>query len=713
MQNTDEDPFASYGAAPDMPQFHTMGAMGGGASPAPPQHDDPWGTVTMTMGAPPAAVPDNNFDKVAPAMPPAPAMAHPPAPVAVTPTVEEASETSAESIPFHSYYMAPRVPNDMPAYMPPAPPASMPPPVPASMPPEMPPVPPPAALTNVATAAATPVHDSVPATVVVLNDGPNASPPSPMTMAPPSPEQQQMQQGQPQRMKTVAPVQQQAPAPPMPFAPTMMQMQAPVSPLQMKQHHSPLTQANPFDFGFSSSPSPAFPGVSPAVSPGAQQQQWQPASTNICYGLENQMNNLSIMQQHQQPNNVGTPASPVAPSYATAPTFAFAGAPASMPPALPTHAPPSPPKTDGNATRLQQQPMAFPNIQPPSSPTTAPLSPMSPLSPQTHDPFGYAFRPMTSPNEFEKMTTVQDMWARVDNNYGAGFPEVPSLGGDNFFTNSSQNGNYAIVPAASQSADPWGVFETQPTHPAAATQAIVPSHAHNNVDPFGVFGDINPPVPADPFAGSSFVDSTALVPADSNADDPFGIFGTPSPVAAPAPPQVQVNNALVPSTSPVNDPWAVSGFGSQQAPGVGSQRSIGSVSHVTTSDHPSNGYARQDNATPREDEIPIQLDQNSLPSSGEYYEARINARSLGAMFYTARDLEETLLRRMPSNVIEAMGSRPVVAYVAEHSAAENSGVHLGHCVLSVNGHTVKNEFEMLRHAAVGVDSRGGEAFGQV
>lgn len=99
---------------------------------------------------------------------------------------------------------------------------------------------------------------------------------------------------------------------------------------------------------------------------------------------------------------------------------------------------------------------------------------------------------------------------------------------------------------------------------------------------------------------------------------------------------------------------------------------------------------RSNSTAAKEDETPITLDSNNLPSEGEYYEARINARSLGAMFYTARNLEETLYHKMPANVIDALASRPVVAYVAENSAAHNSGVHLGHVILSVNGHEISD-----------------------
>ena len=71
------------------------------------------------------------------------------------------------------------------------------------------------------------------------------------------------------------------------------------------------------------------------------------------------------------------------------------------------------------------------------------------------------------------------------------------------------------------------------------------------------------------------------------------------------------------------------------------------------------------------------------------------------MFYSARNIEETLYRAMPSGVIDALAHRPVVAYVAEDSAAHNAGVHMGHVVLAVNGHDVKDpEYcaKMIRNA---------------
>ena len=584
-----------------------------------------------------------------PAAAPAPAMA-PPAPMgfAQAPVaVEATSSSSGESIPLNNYTtMAPPV-APVPTAMPPAPPVPVPPVAPA---------------------------EAVPSTVAFSNQDDNVSPPSPMTVAPSSPEQS-------------ARFQNQAPGAPPPQVPMIPPAAAPM------QAPAP---ANPFD---------------DAPPPGTD-------------NLANQMNNLSMQQQ------------PTDNYAAMAPTFALAtAAPSSMPPAPPAEMPPAPPNAPPSPPNMEMQapPVAFPNnnYQAPLSPT--PLSPVEFAPNNAQDPFGYAFSPMSSPNQYQQMqstTNQNDMMGRLN---AGGLPPVPNLDSSNY--NNAAN---AIVPATNQSADPWGAFGSTAEQPPApyeapavpppqpqyqappvplaqqqyqappvpgASDAMVPSAMQNNdpfgvgappatnamvlsaaqnMDPFGVF-DAAPAPPAanaDPFGGSTFVDnSSAVVPAaPGQIDDPFGIFGAPTPVAeAPAP-------SAEPSTSaPVapaqEDPWADAGFGPQKS---------NQVTDVAS------------NASSDSEEVPIELDQNSLPKTGEYYECRINAKSLGAMFYTARDLEDSLLYQMPTNVIDAMAKRPVVAYVAQDSAAANSGVHLGHCVLTVNGQEVTNPEEcaaMIRQCA--------------
>eukprot|EP00571_Detonula_confervacea_P010161 CAMPEP_0172306794 /NCGR_PEP_ID=MMETSP1058-20130122/7788_1 /TAXON_ID=83371 /ORGANISM="Detonula confervacea, Strain CCMP 353" /LENGTH=751 /DNA_ID=CAMNT_0013018787 /DNA_START=67 /DNA_END=2322 /DNA_ORIENTATION=+ len=368
-----------------------------------------------------------------------------------------------------------------------------------------------------------------------------------------------------------------------------------------------------------------------------------------------------LMQQPQlmqpaapmQSPPVAQPAAPANPFDFGAVASAMPAAP--PPAAMPPMAPPTPPTADFATTAVaQQQVVAQPTASPPLSPV-----PANQFAPQQGfaDPFGYAFSPMTSP--------------------------VTSPGPSPTASPTGAGSANAVVPSAAPNVDPFGValpFMPGTQAPMAATQAVVPSAALS-ADPFGVFGSQPAPAPvnADPFGSSALVTAVAPAPAAGGAvDDPFGLFGAPTPVAAPA-------AAPVPTQAPVQqqtsaDPWAAAGFGNQTTSQPQSQPANPTMEHSTSAS----------SLQSKQDETPITLDSNNLPSDGEYYEARINARSLGAMFYTARNLEDTLFCKMPNNVIEALGSRPVVAYVAENSAAHNSGVHLGHVILSVNGHEISD-----------------------
>ena len=171
-----------------------------------------------------------------------------------------------------------------------------------------------------------------------------------------------------------------------------------------------------------------------------------------------------------------------------------------------------------------------------------------------------------------------------------------------------------------------------------------------------------------------------------------GIFGAPTPAAQqPAPPQAPAPTA----PAPVADPWAATGFGqaapSHPAQPPRDQASFASQPSVTSSASPSAGsFASRDKAGVPD--VPdLKLDDTlGLPTAGEYYEARIAARTLGAMFYTPSDLKGDLFSRVPPNVIASLGNRPVVSYIAADSAAFNAGVHVGHVVLQVNGSDVSD-----------------------
>lgn len=415
--------------------------------------------------------------------------------------------------------------------------------------------------------------------------------------------------------------------------------------MEVLNNQTPMMNQQPVVTQSTYQPAPVAPQPAPAASnpfdfdvPAAAAPVAQPTAD-----LANQMNNLSMMTTIQQP----TIADAVVPP------------PSSMPPPpsmAPPVAPPSPQQEAAQApfvatqTNTMQQAPLSPNAYPTNNNMDPfALSPV-PLSPQVqNDPFGYAFSPMTSP-----VTSPNPLQQN-------GFPDMPNLN------------NGAIVPTTNtQNDDPFGVFggqqQQQPPVMPAQQNSMVQSDAQSD-DPFGVFGGVGG-------------DNNAVVLSAPPVDDPFGLFGaaTPAPATPHSPP---TNNNAAPQS---DDPWAAAGFG--QAPQHEAQVSSASLLSDTST---------------VASEVPIELDENyALPKSGDYYEARINARSLGAMFYTARDLEDTLLYKMPTNVIDSMKSRPVVAYVAENSAAFNAGVHLGHVVLSVNGHDVTNPDEcaaMIRNAS--------------
>mmetsp|Transcript_9290 Transcript_9290/g.15291 ORF Transcript_9290/g.15291 Transcript_9290/m.15291 type:complete len:755 (-) Transcript_9290:49-2313(-) len=514
---------------------------------------------------------------------------------------------------------------------------------------------------------------------------PNVAAPS---MAPPAqPPQQQPQQQDPWAMNAAAPPAQ-APAAPMaapPAAPLQPQMNSYVAPPPVQQMPTytapapvqqptytapsvgqitpPVPQQPVMQMPTAQPPAaPIMPAQMPPAMPQAQPVQQPPAAvppiTDVYDDPQNKepdspIGNVSAILNQEPPEQPGPSMPTMFPVNESAPTmqqpapapqpianpFDFgpvaSSMPSAQPTAVPTNVPLSPPRGNQND---------------PTGTLSPPMSPVNALAPQNvSDPFGYCFSPM------------------------------PSSGGGN-----------AIVPSAAPVADPFGVFGGQQLPPAmpvcnpvqappaptsVPSQAVVPSSAPNN-DPFGVFGggQQTQPPSADPF-GAAIVPAAA--PTPTMDDDPFGVFSapTPTPVAAPAPAQP---TAAVDAASAGEDPWAAAGFGAR--PGTSN----------VTQEAPStpNRYAQE--STPKEDEVPVSLDSNGLPADGEYYEVRIGARSLGVMFYTAREMKDSLLQKVPRKAIEAMGSRPIVSYVAKNSAAYNSGILLGHTVLEVNGEPVTN-----------------------
>ncbi|KAL3802586.1 hypothetical protein ACHAW5_011341 [Stephanodiscus triporus] len=398
----------------------------------------------------------------------------------------------------------------------------------------------------------------------------------------------------------------------------------------------------------------------PPAAPTPQQRTPPPAMVVYDASYQNPpspMGDVSVLAAAFR--NSAAPAQPLMPQprpAAIAPVnpFDFDAVASSMPPppsGMPPPPPPTPPR-DANQQPQQQQ-------QQQQQQATAFVA-------HAADPFGYARATSPTPQPFAGPPTSpvpqaaafgappQQQYAPTafspqqahDDPFGYAFSPVtsPVVGAGVSRGNNDCRAMIADVP-----------FAPPPYMPGTSDcRAVVPSLAVND-DPFGVFGSAH--ASDDPFgAGVLGGSSSALVATTTSSTtyddlgDPFGgMFGAPAPAAAP-------------TTASAGDGFAAS---------LSSSRPLidPRLEHLPA-------------------EKPIELDSNGLPSKGEYYEARINAKSLGAMFYTARNLEETLFLTVPNNVIEALGQRPVVAYVAENSAAHNAGVNLGHVILSVNGHEV-------------------------
>jgi hypothetical protein len=89
-------------------------------------------------------------------------------------------------------------------------------------------------------------------------------------------------------------------------------------------------------------------------------------------------------------------------------------------------------------------------------------------------------------------------------------------------------------------------------------------------------------------------------------------------------------------------------------------------------------------------DTPLQLDSNSLPSGGEYYKARVTTPLIGAIFSSASELRCTLFSSAPPSFVDAIGIRPVVSFTIDGGAADTAGISPGHVLLSVNGISVRD-----------------------
>jgi len=272
--------------------------------------------------------------------------------------------------------------------------------------------------------------------------------------------------------------------------------------------------------------------------------------------------------------------------------------------------------------------------------------------------------------EASDMYSTNSPGARVDyyspgnsNNYqlqpaeNAGYQNYQLGGQQQFAQQQPQYNSYSSTspPVSPAKAPPSPPNLTNLTlAPGMATQqAAVTPQAHV-ANPFDVF-------------------APAVQPAASNAPvDPFG--------AAPLTPQGSppLSVASPASSLPEDDDfWAQMGFGQIDHARNESTGSITPTSDLSVSD------------TSFEPEVnPHSLDQHGLPLGGEYYKIRVTTPLLGAIFSSAAEVRNTLYKTASFQFVESIKHRPVVSFRIDGSAAETSGVGIGHVLLKVNDQNI-------------------------
>lgn len=437
------------------------------------------------------------------------------------------------------------------------------------------------------------------------------------------------------------------------------------------QFSSALQEALPPGAQPTQNPEPEFPSQltmgppmsapAPAAAPKSVMNA-PPQQTYANYGAQ-QPQYGAPQPGYGAPSPYGAPPQPYGqPAYGAAPEpqAAYGQSPFGEAPAA---APPAP--TD-NVFGGYGQPPAAPTPQPPAAPEPAAfpgpdagsVAGSTGAPPAQDNPFGAPPPTTPQPNYGAPppTTTPQPSYGAPppttpQSNYGApppyGAPEQQSPYGapppqpygaapeQSYGSLPSDQSSNAMVPAAQQ-ANPYAL-SPQPAYGAPPPQQQPPAA----VDPFSVFNSAPAPPPAAPTPAPQ-QQQLAVVPQNvPTADEDFwGDFGSPSPAtaAAPAgPPQPGPNAAGAPTTG-----------------------------------------------------------ADGLPEGGSYYDAKIFTPTLGVMFFKPQELTDSLFLNTDKGLVDALGERPVVAFIVEGSSARAAGVELGHVLLKVNGIDVQNPKDASR-----------------
>lgn len=256
-----------------------------------------------------------------------------------------------------------------------------------------------------------------------------------------------------------------------------------------------------------------------------------------------------------------------------------------------------------------------------------------------------------------------DAYSPVSSNNQQQLQPVQNAGYQNYQFEGQQYNNSQSPPVSPVKAPPsppnFANLTLAPTMPAQLAAVVTPQPPVAN--PFDVFGAPAAPAPQQPAA--------------SNA--PVVLFGAATLTPSQGSPAVSAPNSPSSSLPEEDDFWAQMGFGQIDHSRNDSTGSITSASDGSVSD-----------ASFEPEVNPHSLDERGLPLGGEYYKIRITTPQLGAIFSSASELRNTLYKTASSQFVESIKHRPVVSFRIDGSAAETSGVGVGHVLLKVNDQAI-------------------------
>jgi membrane-associated protease RseP (regulator of RpoE activity) len=173
---------------------------------------------------------------------------------------------------------------------------------------------------------------------------------------------------------------------------------------------------------------------------------------------------------------------------------------------------------------------------------------------------------------------------------------------------------------------------------------------------------------------------------------PYGGYAPPPPPPPPVDPFSVFESAPAPAFETAMVPAAPSALAvTSAAPAVSDDEFWSSLGPATAEEAPPAVQEKEVDQVEEE-----KKGEEGLPPGGEWYDARIFTPTLGVMFFKPQELTDSLFLNTDKSVVDALGERPVVAFIVEGSSARSAGVELGHVLLKVNGIDVKNPKEASR-----------------